>query len=368
MNKKKILICICTLCAYMSMFTGCGAVEDATTLLPDTTSNNTSITTIDTSKVTGPELSVDGETTTQTSNSSNSEGVIVELEFDIDDIPEYYGEPYHIIDDMPDFSDLETTESFELYSELDELGRCGVAFANISQELMPTEERGNISSVKPSGWQSEKYDCVSGGYLYNRCHLIGFQLAGENANEKNLITGTRYLNIEGMLGFEDQVAEYVKDTGNHVLYRVTPYYEDDNLVASGVRMEAYSVEDDGVGICFDVYCYNVQPEIIIDYADGDSSLEIEFAMNDNPSNSPETEVPTVTTQTIATTQEVTEPEIIIDNQTNTITFILNVNTGKFHYPSCHHVDRMNESNKRVMESTVSDMKAKGYSACKTCID
>ena len=165
-----------------------------------------------------------------------------------------------------------TTTSFESYSELDSLGRCGVAYACASTDTMPTEERGTIGQIKPTGWHTVKYDCVDGKYLYNRCHLIGYQLTGENANTKNLITGTRYLNVEGMLPFENMVAEYVEETGNHVMYRVTPHFEGTNLLASGVQMEAYSVEDDGEGVCFNVYVYNAQPGITIDYKNGDSRL------------------------------------------------------------------------------------------------
>lgn len=189
-----------------------------------------------------------------------------------EDIPAYSGEPYVILrDNQPDF-DLEdlTLEPFERYSELDYLGRCGVAYANICLDIMPTEPRGDIGQVKPSGWQTVKYDCVDGKYLYNRCHLIGYQLAGENANRQNLITGTRYMNVEGMLPFENMVDDYVEETENHVLYRVTPVFEGDNLVASGVQMEAFSVEDEGEGLCFNVYIYNVQPGIVIDYSTGDS--------------------------------------------------------------------------------------------------
>lgn len=194
---------------------------------------------------------------------------------DVSAIPEYAGEPYLTIDDnTPDFekSDL-SEESFERYGDLDELGRCREAFANVGQDLMPTEKRGAIGQVKPSGWHTVKYDCVDGKYLYNRCHLIGYQLTAENANEKNLITGTRYMNVEGMLPFENMVADYVKETDGHVLYRVTPVFEGDDLVAKGVRMEAYSVEDEGDGVCFDVFVYNVQPGVLIDYASGESVLD-----------------------------------------------------------------------------------------------
>lgn len=190
----------------------------------------------------------------------------------IEELPDYSGDPYVVLNDnWPEFDaeDL-TVEPFETYSRLDYLGRCGTAYANICLEIMPTEPRGDIGQVKPSGWQTVKYDCVDGKYLYNRCHLIGYQLAGENANERNLITGTRYMNVEGMLPFENMVAGYVEETGNHVLYRVTPVFEGTNLLASGVKLEAFSVEDEGEGICFNVYVYNVQPGITIDYATGES--------------------------------------------------------------------------------------------------
>ncbi len=195
--------------------------------------------------------------------------------FSLDAVPAFSGEPYVVIDDNQPHFDETNTDSFESYSELDALGRCGTAYANIGSDLMPTEERESISNVKPSGWVNREYDAdlVDGRYLYNRCHLIGYQLTGENANEKNLITGTRYLNVEGMLPFENMVADYIKETDNHVLYRVTPIFEGDNLVASGVHMEALSVEDDGEGICFNIYAYNNQPGITIDYATGENWLD-----------------------------------------------------------------------------------------------
>lgn len=192
----------------------------------------------------------------------------------LDDIPEYNGQPYIVINNnKPVFSDEElTTESYEYYSSLDMYGRCGVTKACVGQDIMPTEERGEIGSVKPTGWHTVKYDCVDGKYLYNRCHLIGYQLTGENANEQNLITGTRYLNVEGMLPFENMVADYIKETNNHVAYRVTPIFKGAELVARGVQMDAYSIEDSGKGICFSVYCYNVQPGIEINYLTGESQL------------------------------------------------------------------------------------------------
>lgn len=191
-----------------------------------------------------------------------------------EEIPAFSEDAYVVLNgNVPFFTEEEyTTESYEYYSDLDELGRCGVTEACIGVDLMPTEERGDIGSVKPTGWHSVKYDIVDGKYLYNRCHLIGFQLAGENANKKNLITGTRYLNIEGMLPFENMVADYVKETENHVLYRVTPIFEDDDLVAQGVVMEGWSMEDEGESICFCIFAYNAQPGITIDYATGDSWL------------------------------------------------------------------------------------------------
>ena len=194
--------------------------------------------------------------------------------YDIENLPEYDGNSYVIVNDnIPYFKEEEyTTTSFEKYSELDLLGRCGVASANISKDLMPTEKRGSIGMIKPSGWHTIKYDHIDGKYLYNRCHLIGYQLTGENANEKNLITGTRSMNTKGMLQFENMVTKYIKDTGNHVLYRVTPVFEGNNLVATGVEMEAYSVEDNGKGIKFNVFVYNIEDGIIIDYKTGDSKL------------------------------------------------------------------------------------------------
>lgn len=193
------------------------------------------------------------------------------------EIPVYAGKPYTVIkDNVPDFTEEEKscTQAFEYYGELDALGRCTVTFVNVCPQTQPTEKRGTIGQVRPSGWHTVKYnDLIDGNYLYNRCHLIGYQLTGENANISNLITGTRYLNVEGMLPFEDMVDDYVDETENHVLYRVTPIFKGDELVARGVRMEAWSVEDAGTGICFDVFCYNVQPGIVIDYATGDSQRE-----------------------------------------------------------------------------------------------
>ena len=218
-----------------------------------------------------------------TTNSSSS--------IDLNSIPKYNGEEFVAINNnVPNFDDKDkTTTSFETYSPLDSLGRCGEAYANIGRDLMPTQKRGDISSVKPSGWINKKYDTslVDGGYIYNRCHLIGHQLAGEDANKENLITGTRYFNVDGMLPFENMIADYVKETNNHVLYRVTPIYDGDDLVAKGVQMEAYSVEDDGEGVLFNVFVYNVQPGITIDYATGNSELSKDGKTNSNQTSQQE---------------------------------------------------------------------------------
>ena len=227
------------------------------------------------------------------------------------------------------------------------MGRCGVAYASVGKDLMPTEERGSIGQVKPSGWHTIKYDNVDGKYLYNRCHLIGYQLTAENANEKNLITGTRSLNVQGMLSFENMAADYVKETGNHVLYRVTPVFEGSNLVASGVLMEAESVEDKGEGILYCVYVYNVQPGININYATGDSSA----------SGTNKTEV------TEQATQAVTQ---VASQQTSTESYILNTNTKKFHRPSCSSVKQMKESNKKSSSESRDALIAAGYDPCKKC--
>lgn len=271
----------------------------------------------------------------------------------LDTIPEYSGSPYvEINGNIPDFRESDySTEVFESYSELDSLGRCGVCFANIGIELMPTEERGEIGQIKPSGWQLAKYDCVDGKYLYNRCHLIGYQLSGENANEKNLITGTRYMNVEGMLPFENMVADYVESTGNHVLYRVTPVFDGNNLVASGVQMEAKSVEDDGVGICFNVYVYNCQPGVAIDYANGLSVLV-------------EGEESAEVTVTIESKKQ-NEESVPVSQEEGTA-YILNTNTHKFHYPSCSSVDDMKEKNKQEYVGNREDLIKQGYDPCKRC--
>lgn len=290
--------------------------------------------------------------------------------FNAADVPAYSGEPYTAVNNNEPYftSDNLTTEAFENYSELDALGRCGVAYANVCLETMPTEKRGSISEVKPTGWHSVKYDNVDGKSLYNRCHLIGYQLTAENANQQNLITGTRYLNVDGMLPFENMVADYVKETDNHVLYRVTPIFTGDNLVADGVLMEGYSVEDEGDGICFCVYAYNVQPGITIDYATGDSWLSSEkgnsdSSSGDNSAVSQSAADKSGTQQAAVQTESVKETSAPVSTGTE---YILNTNTKKFHYPSCSSVKQMKASNKKEYTGSRDDLIAQGYDPCKKC--
>ncbi len=258
----------------------------------------------------------------------------------LEEVPAYSGSPYVELDgNQPGFSlEERTTDSFETYSTLDALGRCGPAYACIGQDLMPTEDRESISSVRPTGWVQAEYDFVEGGSLYNRCHLIGFQLTGENANEENLITGTRYMNVEGMLPFENMVADYIKETGNHVLYRAIPIFEGENLVASGVVMEAFSVEDEGEGVCFHVYVYNVQPGVEIDYATGES-----WETGDSASSALESQA-----------------------EEQKRDYVLNTSSKKFHRPDCPSVDSMSEKNRQEYHGTREELIAQGYEPCGSC--
>ncbi len=262
------------------------------------------------------------------------------------DIPEFSDEPYVIINDnKPNFTESDlVTDSYEYYSPLDSLGRCGYVMACVGTETMPTQERGEIGMIKPTGWHTVKYDNVDGKYLYNRCHLIGYQLTGENANKKNLITGTRYLNMDGMLPFENLIAEYIEETKNHVIYRVTPIFEGDNLLATGVQMEGYSVEDDGAEICFNVFAYNAQPDITIDYATGESYQNGDISTD--------------------TTGNAT----VSENESSVTTYVINKNTKKFHLPSCSSVTDMKSQNKKESTQTREQLEESGYSPCKSCID
>lgn len=264
-------------------------------------------------------------------------------EIDIADIPEYSGSPYvEVSGNVPSFTDAALTSPAETYAPLDPLGRCGSAMAIVSRETMPTEERGSIGMVKPSGWHTVRYDdLISDRYLYNRCHLIGYQLTAENANEQNLITGTRYLNVEGMLPFENEVADYVEATGNRVLYRVTPVFVGDELVARGVQMEAKSVEDGGAGVSFNVFCHNVQPGIQIDYQTGQSRRSQDAGSTGESSS--------------------------IQPSADQVMYVLNVNSGKFHLPDCPSVSKMSDRNKREVTSTIDQMVSEGYTPCANCI-
>ena len=263
--RKTAVIALCELLAIATIFTGCASTDLSGTEGTGYAAG-AEVAGEDSSGALDSKDKVDGPQEDLVNNNSY---------VSLDAIPAYDGRAYVAVNNNePFFTDSDmTTTAFENYSDLDSLGRCGVAYANICKDIMPTEERGKIGMIKPSGWHTVKYDVIKDRYLYNRCHLIGYQLAGENANSKNLITGTRYLNVEGMLPFENLVADYVNNTGNHVLYRVTPMFSGSNLVANGVLIEAKSVEDNGGGIFFNVYCYNVQPGVGINYENGDSWLD-----------------------------------------------------------------------------------------------
>lgn len=271
----------------------------------------------------------------------------------LNEIPPYSESPYIALNNnIPEFGEEDfVTESFEYYGPLDDLGRCTIAVANVGTDLIPTEKREGISQIKPTGWQSAEYDWIDGRFLYNRCHLIGFQLTGENANENNLITGTRYLNVQGMLPFENLIADYVKETGNHVLYRVTPIFQENNLVADGVHMEGMSVEDKGEAILFNVFAYNVQPGIEIDYATGQNweNSNVGDAANDNPSGAPKGN----------------SPELFSENDVER-DYILNINSRKFHNPDCTGASSISEKNREFFTGTRSQLIDKGYEPCGKC--
>ena len=289
----------------------------------------------------------------------------------VDEIPAYSGQAaIEINQNVPGFTESDyTTEAFEQYSPLDGLGRCGIAYACVGEEIMPTEERGAIGMVKPSGWHTVKYGFVDGKYLYNRCHLIAYMLSGENANTENLITGTRYMNTEGMLPYENQVADYVHDTGNHVLYRVTPLYEGDNLVASGVEIEASSVEDKGKSLSFHVYCYNVQPGVTIDYATGDSALAEDLATENVQETAQETSVADgkqSSENAVAAVQEETSAEQDGGHAKEEQDYVLNKNTKKFHYPCCSSANDIKKRNRKDFTGTREEVISQGYVPCKRC--
>ena len=344
--KKRAILIVSVLLAICLLFSGCGidgsnpqgtgpSQITNSTSSPDSFENNES------SNISTPSDNKDNTNQTQSDSKPVS----------LDSIPAYSGKAFvNINNGNPGFSSSELkTKSYEYYSPLDRLGRCGVVHACIGRDIMPTEDRGSIGMVKPTGCHTVKYDCVDGKYLYNRCHLIGYQLTGENVNESNLITGTRYLNIDGMVDFENMVADYIRETGNHVLYRVTPIFVGDELLARGVQMEAYSVEDQGDGICFHIYAYNVQPGITIDYATGLSALAGEPLPPAGEGSG--TDIP---------------PEEGESDPGEVHDYVLNTNTKKFHYPDCSSAKDMSEANREDFTGTREAVTNRGYEACGRC--
>lgn len=332
--RKTAAIALCELLAIATIFTGCASTDLSGTEGAGHAAGAV-VAGEDSSGALGSKDKADGPQEDLVNNNSY---------VSLDAIPAYDGKAYVAVNNNePFFTDSDmTTTAFENYSDLDPLGRCGVAYANICKDIMPTEERGKIGMIKPSGWHTVKYDVIKDRYLYNRCHLIGYQLAGENANPKNLITGTRYLNVEGMLPFENLVADYVNNTGNHVLYRVTPMFSGSNLVANGVLIEAKSVEDNGGGILFNVYCYNVQPGVGINYENGDSWLD-------------------GTTGSASSGSDSSAAENSAANSSNSETMVHITATGKkYHRAGCRTLKKSDT------EVTLDEAKSMGLSPCGIC--
>lgn len=332
--RKTAAIALCELLAIATIFTGCASTDLSGTEGAGHAAGAV-VAGEDSSGALGSKDKVDGPQEDLVNNNSY---------VSLDAIPAYDGKAYVAVNNNePFFTDSDmTTTAFENYSDLDSLGRCGVAYANICKDIMPTEERGKIGMIKPSGWHTVKYDVIKDRYLYNRCHLIGYQLAGENANPKNLITGTRYLNVEGMLPFENLVADYVNNTGNHVLYRVTPMFSGSNLVANGVLIEAKSVEDNGGGILFNVYCYNVQPGVGINYENGDSWLD-------------------GTTASASSGSDSSAAENSAADSSNSETMVHITATGKkYHRAGCRTLKKSDT------EVTLDEAKSMGLSPCGIC--
>lgn len=332
--RKTAAIALCELLAIATIFTGCASTDLSGTEGAGHAAGAV-VAGEDSSGALGSKDKVDGPQEDLVNNNSY---------VSLDAIPAYDGKAYVAVNNNePFFTDSDmTTTAFENYSDLDSLGRCGVAYANICKDIMPTEERGKIGMIKPSGWHTVKYDVIKDRYLYNRCHLIGYQLAGENANPKNLITGTRYLNVEGMLPFENLVADYVNNTGNHVLYRVTPMFSGSNLVANGVLIEAKSVEDNGGGILFNVYCYNVQPGVGINYENGDSWLD-------------------GTTGSASSGSDTSATENSAADSSNSETMVRITATGKkYHRAGCRTLKKSDT------EVTLDEAKSMGLSPCGIC--
>ena len=332
--RKTAAIALCELLAIATIFTGCASADLSGTEGAGHAAGAV-VAGEDSSGALDSKDNVDGPQEDLVNNNSY---------VSLDAIPAYDGKAYVAVNNNePFFTDSDmTTTAFENYSDLDSLGRCGVAYANICKDIMPTEERGKIGMIKPSGWHTVKYDVIKDRYLYNRCHLIGYQLAGENANPKNLITGTRYLNVEGMLPFENLVADYVNNTGNHVLYRVTPMFSGSNLVANGVLIEAKSVEDNGGGILFNVYCYNVQPGVGINYENGDSWLD-------------------GTTGSASSGSDSSAAENSAADSSNSETMVHITATGKkYHRAGCRTLKKSDT------EVTLDEAKSMGLSPCGIC--
>lgn len=332
--RKTAAIALCELLAIATIFTGCASTDLSGTEGAGHVAGAV-VAGEDSSGALGSKDKVDGPQEDLVNNNSY---------VSLDAIPAYDGKAYVAVNNNePFFTDSDmTTTAFENYSDLDSFGRCGVAYANICKDIMPTEERGKIGMIKPSGWHTVKYDVIKDRYLYNRCHLIGYQLAGENANPKNLITGTRYLNVEGMLPFENLVADYVNNTGNHVLYRVTPMFSGSNLVANGVLIEAKSVEDNGGGILFNVYCYNVQPGVGINYENGDSWLD-------------------GTTGSTSSGSDSSAAENSAADSSNSETMVHITATGKkYHRAGCRTLKKSDT------EVTLDEAKSMGLSPCGIC--
>ena len=366
--RKTAAIALCELLAIATIFTGCASAD-----LSGTEGAGHAVGAVvadeDSSGALGSKDKVDGPQEDLVNNNSY---------VSLDAIPAYDGKAYVAVNNNePFFTDSDmTTTAFENYSDLDSLGRCGVAYANICKDIMPTEERGKIGMIKPSGWHTVKYDVIKDRYLYNRCHLIGYQLAGENANPKNLITGTRYLNVEGMLPFENLVADYVNNTGNHVLYRVTPMFSGSNLVANGVLIEAKSVEDNGGGILFNVYCYNVQPGVGINYENGDSWLDgttpqKQSAQTDTPQNegsqssagsgAGESGSSGSTTGSTSSGSDSSAAENSAADSSNSETMVHITATGKkYHRAGCRTLKKSDT------EVTLDEAKSMGLSPCGIC--
>lgn len=366
--RKTAAITLCELLAIATIFTGCASTD----LSGTEGAGHVAVAEVageDSSGALGSKDKVDGPQGDLVNNNSY---------VSLDAIPAYDGKAYVAVNNNEPFftdSDMITT-AFENYSDLDSLGRCGVAYANICKDIMPTEERGKIGMIKPSGWHTVKYDVIKDRYLYNRCHLIGYQLAGENANPKNLITGTRYLNVEGMLPFENLVADYVNNTGNHVLYRVTPMFSGSNLVANGVLIEAKSVEDNGGGILFNVYCYNVQPGVGINYENGDSWLDgttpqKQSAQTDTPKNegsqssagsgAGESGSSGSTTGSASSGSDSSAAENSAADSSNSETMVHITATGKkYHRAGCRTLKKSDT------EVTLDEAKSMGLSPCGIC--